>query len=62
LIEISRRMRILRYLPQTKKLLSLPVHPLTFLGLLSVLVEAFQAVSQYKGSDGIRVARKASKA
>ena len=31
-------------------------------GLLSVLVEAFQAVSQYKGSDGIRVARKASKA
>ena len=34
----------------------------TALGSLSVLVEAFQAVSQYKGSDCIRVARKASKA
>ena len=33
-----------------------------FGSLLSVLVEAFQAVSQYKGSDGIRVDRKASKA
>ena len=31
-------------------------------GLLSVLVESFEAVSQYKGGDGIRVATKDSKA